>query len=192
MKKRISKVILATALLFGSVATNIKASEKVDFVAIGDSITTGYGLPGYTANPPYAEDSFVEVLKETKSFNTTNMGKDGITSEMLIQGFQLMSGPQKTIIQEADVISVTIGGNDLLSRFMGDIATKLGIDPRDTAAIITVLSKPDLKQSVIIGMVLNDIKNDLPNMVQTFSTNLNTIIQNIKAINPDGKIIVQT
>ncbi|MEG1475093.1 MAG: hypothetical protein RSC10_04995, partial [Longicatena sp.] len=68
MKKRISKVILATALLFGSVATNIKASDKVDFVAIGDSITTGYGLDGYRepdskVNPPVLANKGADYTK---------------------------------------------------------------------------------------------------------------------------------
>ncbi|MEG0264701.1 MAG: hypothetical protein RR641_01890, partial [Erysipelotrichaceae bacterium] len=90
MKKTISMILLVTTMIFGSVLTNVKASEKVDFVAIGDSITTGYGLPGYDKTQPFASESFVELLQKNKSFHTTNLGVDGLNS----LGLAKMSDPK--------------------------------------------------------------------------------------------------
>ncbi|MEG0573562.1 MAG: GDSL-type esterase/lipase family protein [Erysipelotrichaceae bacterium] len=191
MKKTISMILLVTTMIFGSVLTNVKASEKVDFVAIGDSITTGYGLPGYDKTQPFASESFVELLQKNKSFHTTNLGVDGLNS----LGLAKMSDPktlseaQQTVIKEANAISLTIGGNDLLGRFMTDVATMFSVDINDKTAMAAAIENPanDGAITKILTLLLND-----NTIVTKFSTNLTTTITNIKTMNPKAKIIVQT
>ncbi|MEG0092541.1 MAG: GDSL-type esterase/lipase family protein [Erysipelotrichaceae bacterium] len=192
MKKTISMILLVTTMIFGSVLTNVKASEKVDFVAIGDSITTGYGLPGYDKTQPFASESFVELLQKNKSFHTTNLGVDGLNSLGLasLSNPKTLSEAQQTVIKEANVISITIGGNDLLGRFMGDVAAMFSVDINDKTAMAAAIGNPSNAGGILI--ILNTIGTHISNIVDEFSTNLTTTITNIKTMNPTAKIIVQT
>ncbi|WP_195270613.1 GDSL-type esterase/lipase family protein [Eubacterium sp. 1001713B170207_170306_E7] len=100
---------------------------RTNYVAFGDSIAAGYALPGYehgTPNDdrfPTPEGAFVNMLGETLESQdgpalVSNQAVSGWTSEQLLEALQ--SGQYSELLRHADVVTVTIGSNDLLGPFI--------------------------------------------------------------------------
>lgn len=100
---------------------------RTNYVAFGDSIAAGYALPGYkhgTPNDdrfPTPEGAFVRNLGEMLNAQeglalTSNQAVSGWTSEQLLKALQ--SGEYAGLLKDADVVTVTIGSNDLLGPFI--------------------------------------------------------------------------
>ncbi|MDT3427324.1 lysophospholipase L1-like esterase [Paenibacillus forsythiae] len=81
------------------------------YTAIGDSLTTGFGaMPGSGFVPVYRRMSEVSL----RSFVAyTNLGINGMTTSELEQ--RVRYNPQfRQSLREADIITISIGGNDLI------------------------------------------------------------------------------
>src|SRR5918993_2551793 len=107
--RRLLRLILVVALLVGaSQGTTLAAPASWDYVALGDSLATGFGaLTGYV--PRYEAhietDTGVAVTR-------TNLGRNGWTSSQLLSA--LRSDPTfRRAIREAEIVTWNIGGNDL-------------------------------------------------------------------------------
>ncbi|MGH2317912.1 GDSL-type esterase/lipase family protein [Planococcus sp. SE5232] len=89
------------------------ASKKIktpldieNIVILGDSVAYGYGTKGGIAN----------YLKETfPSSRITNLGINGLTSSGLVQ--KMRTGSWHKPLEQADLVLLNIGGNDLLRGF---------------------------------------------------------------------------
>lgn len=81
--------------------------EQKRLVALGDSITRGYGL---------AEDekSYVEILTEEGNFKSNNFAVNGRTSTVLLEDLQKPSEKERSALEQANYIVISIGGNDML------------------------------------------------------------------------------
>jgi lysophospholipase L1-like esterase len=103
-------VVLALSTIFSSIVSAEK-DEKHNLVALGDSITLGYHLPGQTGlqPSPYAFPSLIG----NGNFNVTNLGVPGWTSADLLNAVKT-SPIFKRALNEADVVTLDIGSNDLL------------------------------------------------------------------------------
>lgn len=68
MKKRLLSILLSLAMIVGLVpATALAAEQPIKYVSLGDSMTNGYGLDGYTEVNGYLEEvpgSYPVVFKE--------------------------------------------------------------------------------------------------------------------------------
>ncbi|WP_373773734.1 GDSL-type esterase/lipase family protein [Weissella soli] len=86
--------------------------KTVRIVAVGDSLTEGVGdttnQQGYTKR---IARSLSKQFKTTK-FKTANYGKAGDRSDQILQRVQLNTAAVKDI-KRADVVLLTVGGNDL-------------------------------------------------------------------------------
>lgn len=223
LRKVLSMLLIATMVLNTGFITasaseeNLPATGLADnqstvsdtpdtFVALGDSISTGYGLAGYTppslTAPAYASESFVELLKTNNQFIGTNLALDGLTSAQLAAATNpnLLNGTQKAILQNASMISVTIGGNDLLGAFYTAMANAMSITvtpetmPAIMAAIIAGASGiPGTEtQARQLFMAISSVVGNMTTIVGNFGTQLTTIITNLKTINPTAVIVLQT
>ena len=77
-----------------------------NIVILGDSVAYGYGTKGGITN----------YLKETfPASHITNLGINGLTSSGLVQKMQ--TGSWQKPLQQADLVLLNIGGNDLLRGF---------------------------------------------------------------------------
>ncbi|MFC0214427.1 GDSL-type esterase/lipase family protein [Paenibacillus chartarius] len=85
--------------------------EAIRYLAFGDSLTVGYGAsPGFGFVPQYAkalaDELGCEVLPK-------NAGVNGLTTQYLLDS--LRTDPElRAGIREADLITITAGGNDLI------------------------------------------------------------------------------
>lgn len=86
--------------------------KDIQYVALGDSLTEGVGdelgQHGYVGRM----QKEMETWKGVKSVTVTNTAKRGRRSDQLID--QIQSGKLDDALERADIISLTIGGNDLM------------------------------------------------------------------------------
>jgi lysophospholipase L1-like esterase len=108
--RRLLRLILVVVLLVGaSQGTTLAAPTSWDYVALGDSLATGYGafIKGYV--PRY--DAYVETDTGV-AVTRTNLGQNKWTSSQLLSA--LRSDPTfRRATREAEVVTWNIGGNDL-------------------------------------------------------------------------------
>jgi lysophospholipase L1-like esterase len=107
--RRLLRLILVVVLLVGaSQGTTLAAPPSWNYVALGDSLATGFGaFKGYVSRyEAYIEtDTGVAVTR-------TNLGQNGWTSSQLLSA--LRSDPTfRRAIREAEIVTWNIGGNDL-------------------------------------------------------------------------------
>lgn len=210
--KKITAILFAIFMLISSGIVSVTAAaaqSSTTLFAMGDSISTGYGLEGYTVTDtgfgsiPYAPGSFVELLKSEKGFAATNFAQDGMTSSILAA----MTNPQdmppqiRPIVQTSKIISITIGGNDLLGALYAAMATAMGgtLNPATPeglaaiqAAIIAGATGSNQQLAGCLTTAIGTVSAAMPSLATNFGSNLTQIVTNLKTLNPTATVIVQT
>jgi lysophospholipase L1-like esterase len=126
--RRLLRLILVSVLLVGaSQGTTLAAPASWDYVALGDSLATGFGaFKGYV--PRY--DSYIETDTGV-AVTRTNLGRNGWTSSQLLSA--LSTDPTfRRATREAEIVTWNIGGNDLrAARTSYKRGTCGGVDNQD-------------------------------------------------------------
>ena len=167
--------------------------EHLNYVALGDSIARGYGLKD-SANgcyPALLSKALSKVLPNT-SVNYTNYALDGLTTEGLVK---LLSDGCEAV-DGADLITVSIGANNLLGPFIS-VAEKHMAEFVDSPNNIT---KEDLSSSTVINSlkaIQEELESDafasvMKNGISKLDTELVSIISELKRRAPDAVIVVMT
>ncbi len=193
--KRLLSAILSLCIIIALVPTYVSASSSVRYVALGDSISTGYGLTG-------GEKSFVEQLKETYPLITTfqNYAKVGATSDDLVSTVQnSLNNGDSFYIRNADIITITIGGNDMMdalyaflaAKYNGQYSTDWTAD--DVKEIITDKTHKDYND--LLTVALFNISSfpssdEAKNKAKEVGNNLSKALNEIKNMNSTGTVIV--
>lgn len=120
MKLKRFSVLFALVLAFSTFFSSFAfASDntKPNLVALGDSITYGYNLDPGNALP--SQSAFPNLIGGTGAFNVANLGVPALTSTDLLTRPELLNNGNpgaalKAALQQADVITLNIGSNDLL------------------------------------------------------------------------------
>lgn len=150
-------LLLAVILLCAPLRAAAGSGKVLNYLVIGDSIAYGQGL----TNPEKA--SYGAIVAHAEGYNYKNDAIGGSTTENLIDAL----GKAEVIadVRSADIISVSIGGND----FMLD----------------------NIPRMIIENQLLG--KNDRMDEVNTvFRANFSRIIAMIRELNPTAVIITQT
>ena len=194
MRKRILSTLLALCLALSLLPASALAAggEQKSYVALGDSITTGYGLD--------EAQSFAEQIAEQEGYTLTNLAKDGATSSMLLTS--LSDSEVSSAIASADLITITIGGNDLMNALYAYLAeeynNKQNSDTPITAADVKASlagTLSEIPQVAMLSFAASKIP-DFPDStaantaLSTFATNFSSIISAIKGNNSSAEIIV--
>lgn len=136
-------------------------------------------------------DSFPSLIAAEKEYSLVNYGTDGLTSASLLAS---LSNPQVAAdVASADVITITIGGNDLMGALYSYIAAQK--DDGTTADDVKVaFEKKDLVMlkfalDVIDGFAASDAAGKA---VEDFTTNFGTVIAAVRKASPDVALFVAT
>ncbi len=78
------------------------------YLALGDSITTGYGVGG--RGFAFIYYAYLQSLNHNLKF--INCGVNGLTTDGL--NYMLFSNQLRRFVEKAEIITITIGSNDLL------------------------------------------------------------------------------
>ena len=191
MKRRVLSVLLSLCLVLSLLPTAAFAQGK-SYVALGDSITTGYGLTDEE------NDSFAALVANENGYELTNLAQDGATSGDLLEVVQ--DEENSDILQNADLITITIGGNDLMGalyQYLADAynaANDTDISANDVQDALAGTSS-EINQTTMLtfaaGVITDFADSDAATAaLQNFGSNLAQIISAIKSANQDVTIIV--
>ncbi len=152
-------ILMVFTLTVSAFAEETTTKDKLNYLLLGDSIAVGSGL----LNPD--EACYGRMVANTNGYNYKNDAVNGLMSGELKN---MVKTNEEVVedIKNADIISISIGGNDFLQ----------------SAWFIPVIL------SALVGyMGIEEEK-----IIKNFYPNFCEIIDTIKEINPDATILVQT
>ncbi len=193
--------------------TKNSESSKPIYLALGDSITYGYAPPDdpdgdVIAGKQLIDECFVNILAKEKGYTAVNKGINGNTA-VGIQS-QLDSGELDDVVEKAQIVTITCGGNDLMevvytraANYFNNTkqAVKLYGGTVTKTDIFNILAYKDKYNSAVVNtvqmslvMALNgvDTSADFKTALDQYITDLNKVTATIKAKNPDVKIYLAT
>ena len=205
MKQRIISVLLCLCLMLG--VTPLAAAQETEqkkYLALGDSITAGYGLSTGEDGTP-AEKSFAQQVAEKNGYTLTNLAESGETTATLLAK---LSGQAEdaavnqafaAALPEADVITITIGGNDLMGAlytYLADAYNAANSTQMTAEEIVAAITGGDLTTrlallnfaaGVLPGFMTSE---ELTGALTEMGTRFIQIIATIQKANPEAQIIV--
>ncbi|OKL37909.1 SGNH/GDSL hydrolase family protein [Domibacillus mangrovi] len=115
MKRTLAGLFLVASMTgCGNTAeeTVVPVPQNIKIVSVGDSLTEGVGdSTGSGGYVPYLERK-LESLHEIKDVKFSNYGKKGNRTDQLLK--EVQKDEMKADIAEADIVMITIGGNDVV------------------------------------------------------------------------------
>ena len=166
--KNLKKIFLYGCIIFlVTLLTSVPAfcADKNGYVAFGDSIAAGASLDA-------PSEAYPSLLAQDLGLNLLNLAENGETSTELKEKIEELSKKEKQAVSEAALITISIGGNDLI----GEENRRTVL----TEALISVLSG-DYTMS-----------EELEEIYRTLKENLISIISMLRELNPDAVIFLQT
>lgn len=156
--KRIIAVFVAFVMLLSCLVVSASAAdEKLNYLVIGDSIAEGFGVTNRD------ESAYGKIVADTNGYNYKDLGHMGYTSDYLLELLET-NATYEYYVKWADIISVSVGGNDFL------LDNPVGL----VLSGIIHYYKPFDKRAV------------------DFNNNFEALIEKIHEINPDAVVLVQT
>ena len=169
IRKQLIALFLAavTLMLPGLPAKAASEERSLVYTALGDSISTGYKLSNVS-------DSYVSLFGKYLNTTPANLGQNGLDSTGLLKK---LDSDQKVIaqIKKSDIITVSMGGNDMLTIFANMQPTSFNSLLND----VKQFQGKSMQQKLLSG-------------VDTFSKNWPKIIARLKELSPNATIVVTT
>ena len=191
MRKRL--LALAAALCMAlCMMPAVSADTPTQYLALGDSITTGYKDETSTVDKPFADQ-----IAEENGLALTNLAAVGETTTSLLARLYNPTPELGFAVLNADVITLTIGGNDMMDALYGYVYTeynKLYPDQMTQEEVKEFIIDGDPELLKFAADVLDGFMTSPEALaaVNTFRTNFQTIITGLKDANPDVQIVVAT
>lgn len=179
--------------------------NKVDntgiYVALGDSATTGYGLDNFGPTPADNEankncpDLYVNKFTAATGRKPLNLAVNGMDTTGLLSLLASLDEPQnasnKEALKSADVITLTIGGNNILVPLVQALQEKAqskNASPQQLAASFSNLSQEELTHLTSV------LWNGVEKFCGTDGSDgeFANIISKLRSMNPRAKLIVFT
>lgn len=197
--KHLFRTCLAVLSAFSLVCTgfpcNASATEALDHLALGDSISTGYGL-----DVP-EEQGFVYLLSNSIGSNLVNQSVDGNTAAGIYE--QIRYGEMDEWIVNAELITITCGGNDMMGLLYTRIAEEYNASSQvskitaDDVAVILAGMHPTIAPKNLLLYALRAITDfseteRFAAELATYTESLTAVMQYINEKNPDAYVIVNT
>lgn len=185
-----------SGLSFANSTLKILVIPYPEYLALGDSIASGYGLPGYNPNlqtSPAA--AYPSIVGETLRLAFEDDAYDGLDSTDLLDELEDMNSVEE--YSKVKTVTLSIGSNDILEPFLNIVADKLGCNPEDVSSTLADMFKHNPQAlSAPLGALDADggsgLKNNqaLNEAASGFSQNFQGIISALKAAMPNAKIYV--
>ena len=195
MRKRILSTLLALCLALSLLPASALAAggEQKSYVALGDSITTGYGLD--------EAQSFAEQIAEQEGYTLNDsLASDGATSTDLLE--VVKSEANADTLKNADLITITIGGNDLMNALYAYLAEEYNkqnsdtpITAEDVKASLAGEEGAVEEQKTMLVFAISNISNFQSSLIansayHTLWDKFIEIIGTIRSINENAQLIV--
>ena len=180
MRRRIFATLLSLCLVLGLLPTAAFAQNAISYVALGDSITTGYGLGE-------GEQSFAEIIAAENGYELINLAAEGATSADLLDVIQ--NEANAATLENADLITITIGGNDLMGALYEYLAEETDNTPE---AVKTALESADMATLSSFAGIIGGFaaSEQCKAALEAFVKNFDESILALRTMNNDVSIIV--
>lgn len=183
MKQRWLAILLSLCLVLG--LTPGTAWAVGTYVALGDSITTGYGLED-------GDKSFAQQLAEAQGLALENLAEKGATSADVLE--ELKEPGAQEFVENAQLITLTVGGNDLMAALYQYLAR--AYNEKNPGANLDWEAVPE---QILNGNLASFAAENLAKFINsdehadaraTFENNFLAIVENIRGLNPTARLIV--
>ena len=193
MKRLTAAFFAALLIILSALQISAAAEEKTHspygkMLAIGDSITTGYGLPDYEWSDPYLCGSYANRLasalgleREKTYFNRAVNGDK--TGDLLA-----LLPSMKNLVAECDLIVVSIGGNNLLQNIGLLASAVIGFPAQSMEQVVTTLGAASA-QDYLKAVSDPSVSTVLASAVASCGTDIGHICDTIKEYNPGARTI---
>lgn len=205
VRKRMLAVLLSIVMVLGMLPVTASAGEGENtvYLALGDSITTGYAPPSADGTSQKVESPFADQVAGAQGYTLENMAADGETSASLLAKLKEADGEELAAVNNVDLITITIGGNDLMGALYAYLAVEWNNDQGHAESKMTA----EEIQDMLINLNPMDLENlqtlvgyldgfasstQAETALNDFTANLTAIIGAIKQVNPDAAILVAT
>ena len=198
MKKFLS-LLTALILLLGLLPSAVLAddvAEQPQYLALGDSITTGLQADG----THLTDGCFVSIVAENGGYAFTNAGVNTNYATGILA--QFADGSLDEALAEADLITITIGGNDmklLLYHLIAEAYTNmtgLPLDPEFGVQNGIIGDDPTVRTMLLLaaGVVLPGFSEhpQFAPTLEAFLENFRLVLEHIHTVNSDAEVIVCT
>lgn len=156
--KKVLSVLLCFVMLFGVLSvTAYAAEETTNYVVLGDSIAYGSGL----SNPVQAV--YGKIVADTNGYSYENYAIPGHTTGNLLN--RMKNNKVKTAIENADIISISIGGNNFL---LGNL------------------------NALLFDSIVKGDHTRFDEIAASFYEDLGKVVATIRELNADAVIVLQT
>ena len=189
MRKRLISLCMVLVLCLSLLPITVLAASN-SYVALGDSITTGYGLGS-------EEQSFAKIVADKNGYDLNTLAADGATSGNLLG---VVTAPANAeTLKNAGLITITIGGNDLMGALYSYLAeaynTTNGTSfTGEDMQLALMGTHPTINQIAALLCLSQNlagfVNSGMGNTLSEFQTNLSSILQKLKELNPTAQIIV--
>ena len=188
MKKRLLSILLCLSLALYLFPVLAQAQQaETSYLALGDSISSGYLLPE-------GEAAFPQQMADARGGTLTNLAENGETTASLLA--KLNQGTLDQALAGAQVITLTIGGNDLMNALYDFLTFQYnGANPS------TPVTAQEMKEALTAGKLemltfalkvlpdFADSQQAVDALVQ-LAGNLTQIVQKIQAACPNGTLVM--
>lgn len=181
-KQRLTALLSAAVLTAGCAAALPETAAQAagsyqHIVVLGDSISSGYQLGT-------GEAGYYDILADCTGGTVTNYAVAGHTTADLLG--VIADSSKQNAIKNADLICISIGGNDLMkpAKAVLDQKRKAGETMIDTIKRLAKEGKPD--------ELIAELTSELRKPRSAAVTNFSQIEQDLRALNPNAAIVMQT
>lgn len=184
-KSPILTLLLCLSMLLPVLPETVHAAnDNSNYVALGDSITTGYGLA--------ADESNFATILAGSDLTLNNLAVDGETSGQLFEKLSSDTTYQ-TAVKSAELITLTIGGNDLMNALYNYLAGKTHLSAEQVKKALT--DKNDSNRYMVLTTAMTNIdgfasSQEATAATSTFQNNFTNIIAAIQTLNQNATIVV--
>ena len=175
IKIKFAAVVTAFAVLACMQSVSAETAENI--TVLGDSISTGYGLDD-------DELSYCGYLQEYFDADLDNFAKDGRQTAELIEQLE-NDADVRSSVEQADLICVSIGGNDVLQIFLDSLSELKNAGGNNSEEQFV------FSQEFVQGFIMKYASAFGPAAAQA-GENIAEIRKKISELNPEAPIIMQT
>mgnify|MGYP001017848287 CR=1 FL=1 len=159
-----------------------------EYIALGDSIADGYGLE----NPD--SERYPNIIGKVLKMDLGIGANTGVNSKQLLDLLKTAEALAKEDLSDTEIITLSIGSNDVLGPFLQLIADELGCEIDEIQQTLATMTPAQL-MNFLAGLSRNDgtglIGNtELIEQANAFANNFQKIIQILKRLAPNAKIFV--
>jgi len=160
---RVLLIILITGIFVSGLTHQ---TQPQIYIALGDSVSSGFGLPGYKSSPQGKHTSFFFEKLKNEGFvdEYHNMAVSGFTTSTLLKMLNNLGSDELELFRNAHVITLNIGGNNLIEPLVAYMS--------DTELLAVV---ENIRRATMFGDILFGL-NRLREIITGFPDDLSTIL----------------